>query len=298
MYRPIYILFLIALSVLILKACSKEEDCWEQEKRPFDQYLREKNITVEPTASGLYFIPIEEGVGVSPSYTEIVEFEYTGELINGSIFGTTYDTVASEAGFEDPSIVYGPVRLVVGTSLPGLAEGFQMMKAGGKAQLIMPSELAYGRNSIGAIPSCATLIFTIHLQRIIFDPYEDEKNMIQDFMAANNYEVDPTESGLYYIEHEAGTGDLIAFGDHVKIYYTGFFLDGRKFDSNYGDTPFGFRVTSDHIIEGWNEGVQLMKKGSKGTLIVPFDLAYGPEGSSSISPFMTLVFDMEVADVN
>jgi len=298
MFRPIYILSLIALSVLVLKACSKEEDCWEQEKRPFEQYLRENNITTVPTESGLYYIPIEEGVGTEPLYTELVEFEYTGELLNGTVFGTTYDTVADEAGFDDPGLVYGPVRLVVGAALPGLAEGLQMMKAGGIAKLIMPSDLAYGRNSVGAVPSCATLVFTIHLQRLIPDPYEDEKNMIADFMSANNYEVDPTESGLYYIEHKEGTGDLIAFGDHVQIFYTGFFLDGRVFDSNYGDNPFGFRVTSDHIIDGWNEGVQLMKKGSKGTLIIPFDLAYGADGSSNISPFMTLVFDMEVANVN
>ena len=260
MFRPIYILSLLAVSILLLQTCNKEEDCWESEQRVFEQYLREQNITTEPTSSGLYYIPIEEGVGFEPLYTELVEFEYTGELLNGTIFGTTYDSVGAEAGFDNTDLVYGPVRLVVGTSIPGLAEGFQLMKAGGKAKLIMPSDLAYGRNSIGTVPTCASLVFTIDLIRIIPDPYEDEKNMIQDFMAANDYEVDPTESGLYYIEHEAGTGDLISFGDYVKIFYTGYFLDGRLFDSNYGDSPFAFRVTSDHIIEGWNEGVQLMKK--------------------------------------
>ncbi len=298
MSRSIFVISLVAVSILILKACAKEEDCWEQEQRPFEQYLRENDITVQPTSSGLYFLPIEEGIGLEPLTTELVEFEYTGELINGTVFGTTYDSVGSEAGFDNQGVVYGPIRLVVGTAIPGLAEGFQLMKPGGKAQLIMPSDLAYGRNSIGTISTCASLVFTIDLIRIIPDPYEDEKNMIQDFMAANGYEVDPTESGLYYIEHEAGTGDLISFGDHVQLYYTGYFLDGRIFDSNYGETPFGFRVTSEHIIKGWNEGIQLMKKGSKGTLIVPFDLAYGSEGSSNISPFMTLVFEMEVSDVN
>ena len=300
MFRSLFILTLVASSALILKSCGfQEEDCWEQEKRPLEQYIRENNITVKPTESGLYYIPLEEGVGSSPMYNGLVEFEFTGELLDGTVFGTTYDSVGEEAGFDDRSIVYGPVRIVVGTAIPGLAEGFQLMKAGGKAQLIMPSDLAYGRNSIGAIPSCATLIFTIHLQRIILDAYEDEKNAIADFMYENGYDVDPTESGLYYIEHVAGTGDLISFGDHVTIFYTGYFLDGRVFDSNYGEeTGYGFRVTSDHVIDGWNEGIQLMKKGSKGTLIVPFDLAYGAEGSSMISPYMTLVFDMEVTDVN
>ena len=298
MSRSIYILSLLAVSILILKACAKEEDCWESEQRPFEQYLRENNITIQPTSSGLYYLPIEEGVGTEPLYDEIVEFEYTGELINGTVFGTTYDSVATEAGFDNSSIVYGPVRLVVGTALSGLAEGFQLMKAGGKAQFIMPSDLAYGRNSIGSVPSCASLVFTVHLQRIISDPYEDEKNMIQDFMAANGYEVDPTESGLYYIEHVAGTGDLISFGDHVQVFYKGYFLDGRVFDSNYGESPYGFRVPNEGLMDGWNDGIQLMRKGSKGTLIIPFDEAYGAEGSSNISPFMTLVFDMEVTAVN
>ena len=299
MHRSVYLLSFIALSVLLLKSCGfKEEDCWEQEKRPLEQYLRTKNITVQPTSSGLYYIPVEEGPGLEPLYNALVEFEYTGKLIDGTIFGTTYDSVGSEAGFDDPGIVYGPVRMVVGTTIPGLAEGFQLMKEGGKAMFIIPSDLAYGRNSIGAIPSCATLIFTIDLQRIIPDAYEDEKNKIADFLVANDYHVTPTESGLYYIEHVAGTGDLISYGDHVFLYYKGYFLDGRVFDSNYGEDPFGFRVTNENIIEGWNEGVQLMKKGSKGTLIVPFDLAYGATGSSNISPYMTLVFDMEIADVD
>ena len=247
----------------------------------------------------MYYIPIEEGTGIEPLTTQLVEFEYTGELIDGTIFGTTYDSVATEAGFDNSGIVFGPVRLLVGNTLPGLAEGFQLMKAGGKAQFIMPSDLGYGKNSLSSIPSCASLIFTIDLERIIPDPYEDELIQIHDFMAANGYVADPTESGLYYIEHEAGIGDLITLGDHVQIYYKGYYLDGRVFDSNYGGTPFGFRVPSNTIgVEGWNEGVQLMKKGSKGTLIVPFDLAYGAAGSSRISPFMTLVFDVEVTDVN
>jgi FKBP-type peptidyl-prolyl cis-trans isomerase len=261
--------------------------------------LLDNGITQAPTASGLYFILLKDTVGLSPDITDVVEFEYTGRLVDNKVFGTTYKDVAEEEDIYSESIVYGPVRLILQYALLGLSEGFQLMEEGEEAMMILPSDLAYGGNSIGLISRYSTLIFTIHLQKVISDPLTYEQNMIKDYMDENGLSGQPTESGLYYFPSVEGEGEIIPSGSRVQIYYEGSFLDGRVFDSNLDDvSPLSVTIPGDLIIEGWNEGLQLMKKGSKGILIVPYDLAYGANGSDIISPYMTLVFYMEVVDFN
>jgi len=300
MNKIIYICFFV-LAILIINGCipDNSDELKERERTLLAQYLRENNITVEPTASGLYYLPIKEGVGEPPLVTDLVEFEYTGELIDGTIFGTTDDSLANAMDIYSENIIYGPTRIFVGDAIAGLAEGFQLMKPGGEAKLIIPSDLAYGGNSFGVISRYSTLIITVELQMIIKDPVQYEEDLIRNFLLANGWEeTRAKESGLYYIEHVAGTGDFIEDGDQVKVYYKGYFLDGRVFDSNQGDeTPYLFRVPGEFDFTGWNEGIIYMKKGSVGTLILPPDLAYGQYGSNTIPPYMTLVFDMEIVDV-
>jgi FKBP-type peptidyl-prolyl cis-trans isomerase FkpA len=300
MRKLIYNLSIFFAVLLLISGCFRDdsEELKEKEQRLLEKYLLDNGITQEPTASGLYFILIKDTIGQSPGITDVVEFEYTGELVNGEVFGTTYKEVAEEEDIYSKNAVYGPVRLILQNALAGLTEGFQLMEEGEKAMMILPSDIAYGGNSVGIISRYSTLIFNIHLQKVISDPMAHENILIKNFMDENGLSGQPTESGLYYFESVEGEGELIPYGSRVNVYYDGYFLDGRVFDSNNDDpSPLSINIPSDMIIDGWNEGIQLMKKGSKGTLIVPYDLAYGEIGTNVISPYMTLVFDMHIVDV-
>jgi FKBP-type peptidyl-prolyl cis-trans isomerase len=300
MKRLIYGSILLA-GIIVMAGClpNEAEELKEEEQRALKKYLENNNITQDPTASGLYFIPITDtAAGASPTIDDIVEFEYTGWLVDGEVFGTTDSAVAKEAEIYYESIVYGPVRLVLKNAIAGLAEGFQLMQEGERAKMIMPSDIAYNGYSMGLIPRYSTLIFDITLHHVITDPEEYEQNLIQAFLDSNNYDVTPTESGLYYIEEVPGDSILIDYGSAVDVYYTGYFLDGRVFDSNMDDKqPLTISYPNEYLIEGWDEGLKLMSKGSKGILIVPYDLAYGENGNNMIGPCMTLVFDIEIEDV-
>ena len=115
-----------------------------------------------------------------------------------------------------------------------------------------------------------------------------------------------TESGLKYEDIKVGTGASPKVGDMVSVHYVGTFENGKKFDSSRDrGTPFKFRLGMRQVIPGWDEGVATMKIGGQRRLIVPGNLAYGPNGIQDrrtgqyiIPPNATLVFDVELLGIN
>jgi FKBP-type peptidyl-prolyl cis-trans isomerase len=123
---------------------------------------------------------------------------------------------------------------------------------------------------------------------------EKDKNLIINYMMDEGIELQSTESGLYYQMIEEGTGNNAAWADWVTVNYKGYTLDGKVFDSSYKKgKPLEFYIGN--MIEGWNEGLQLMKPGGKAFFIVPSGLAYGPKGLLDIiPPNTTLAFEVEL----
>ncbi len=108
-----------------------------------------------------------------------------------------------------------------------------------------------------------------------------------------------TESGLEYTEKEAGTGAEAKAGKMVSVHYEGKLLDGTVFDSSFKrGKPIDFKLGVGQVIQGWDEGIALMKVGGKATLTIPPELGYGARGASGvIPPNATLIFDVELVDV-
>ena len=106
-----------------------------------------------------------------------------------------------------------------------------------------------------------------------------------------------TKSGLQYEVLQEGTGKSPKATDTVRCHYEGRLLDGTIFDSSYKrGEPADFGLNQ--VIPGWTEGVQLMKEGAKFRFTIPYLLAYGEQGAgSSIPPFSTLIFDVELIKV-
>ena len=108
-----------------------------------------------------------------------------------------------------------------------------------------------------------------------------------------------TDSGLKYEDLVVGEGDLAAAGQRVSVHYTGWLVDGKKFDSSLDrDEPFSFVLGKGMVIRGWDEGVAGMKSGGKRKLTIPPHLAYGQAGAGGvIPPNATLIFDVELLAV-
>lgn len=111
----------------------------------------------------------------------------------------------------------------------------------------------------------------------------------------NDPSLQVSNTGLVYKIDNAGSGDAITDNDMVRVKYSGRHINGEVFDSN---ESVDFPVRG--VVPGFAEALKLLKKGGKATVIIPGEIAYGLHGSpdGSIKPMETLVFDIEVLDVN
>lgn len=129
--------------------------------------------------------------------------------------------------------------------------------------------------------------------------FAGNKEAGQKFLAENKGKegVVTTPSGLQYKILTKGTGAIPADTSKVKVNYKGTLIDGTEFDSSYKrNEPASFRANQ--VIKGWTEALTMMPVGSKWELYIPYDLAYGgKETGGQIQPFSTLVFEVELLDI-
>jgi FKBP-type peptidyl-prolyl cis-trans isomerase FkpA len=108
-----------------------------------------------------------------------------------------------------------------------------------------------------------------------------------------------TDSGLKYEDLAIGDGDTAEAGQQVSVHYTGWLIDGSKFDSSVDrNQPFEFALGRGMVISGWDEGVAGMKVGGKRKLTIPPQLGYGAQGAGGvIPPNAVLVFEVELLGI-
>jgi FKBP-type peptidyl-prolyl cis-trans isomerase FkpA len=126
-------------------------------KEPEDikQFVKDSSITALPSATGLYYIETKRGTGAMPVKGDTVSVHYSGRFLDGSTF--------------DSSVGGEPIDFVIGINqvIPGWEEGILLMRAGGKAKFIIPSDLAYGANGAGTLILPYTpLVFDVELIKV------------------------------------------------------------------------------------------------------------------------------------
>ena len=288
-------IILALMALVLLPACVEEVDegaeKLAQEERFFNLYMGAtfQDTIAPPTASGLYFIEITEGTGETPGEGDWVWVNYVGYRIPGNVVVDTYiENVAEDNSLYLESTIYGPFKMQNDARMDALTEGFSLMKEGGEAILCFTSELGYG--SAGTtlmkdIPAYQSMKYELQLLEVIGDieTYEDQRI-------------------LSYVDTIAGVDTIYDAYTETVMYYV---LDSIVESDE--DSPYSFTVgdydASTSPISGWHLGVARFKEGEKGRLIIPYELAYGEDGSVtsnqvSIPPYETLVFDIEVVSVS
>jgi FKBP-type peptidyl-prolyl cis-trans isomerase len=104
-------------------------------------------------------------------------------------------------------------------------------------------------------------------------------------------------SGLQYKIVSEGEGVKPSANDEVELFYRGTFLNGEEFDSSYEDKPVKLKLNQNYVIQGWIEGLQQVKEGSKVILYIPAEMAYGDQRFGSIEPNSTLIYEVKLLKV-
>ena len=118
---------------------------------------------------------------------------------------------------------------------------------------------------------------------------------ITDYLAKNNLTAEKSESGLYYIINEPGTGAQPTATSNVTVAYKGYFLNGTVFDES---KPEGISFGLDQVVKGWTEGIPHFKTGGSGILLVPAHLGYGDSTMGPIPGGSALIFDVKLISIN
>jgi peptidylprolyl isomerase len=246
--------------------------------------------------SGLKYIDLKEGEGPAAKVGDVVDVHYTASVATGKRFKSTRDSLRSE-------------RFRVGSSgriIPGLDEGVEGMKAGGKRRLIIPSRLAFGKMGLpNEVPPDMDVIYDVEV--VAVNPAaapadesgkDDKAKEAPPLTDEEKAKAVTTASGLQYVDLKGGEGREAREGDSVVVHYTGRLPSGAKFDSSRDrGEPFSFKIGSGQVIKGWDEGVAGMKAGGRRKLVIPPQLAYGEQGNARIPPNATLVFDVELLKI-
>lgn len=267
MNRLILLTIVIALTALWLNSC----------KTPNETKKMDDIIT---TPSGLSIKFLTRGNGIKAEAGDMISVHYTGKLTNDSVF--------------DSSVKRGqPIRITLGKGqvIKGWDEGLAYLRKGDKATLTIPPDLAYGDRDLGVIPPNSTLVFDVELvdvQKVVKPvPFNVE-----------GLDTLKTESGLRIVHVMEGNGPRPAFGRKVSVHYSGYLEDGKMFDSSIErGNPISFEVGTGRVIKGWDEGIMLLRKGGKARLIIPPHLGYGDRDTGPIPANSTLIFDVELVNV-
>ena len=230
-----------------------------------------------------------------------VDTTYMADFIAGVVAGVRQNTpkdVAYNAGLQIGQQITGRIieginnQLFAGDSTQALNQdnfiaGFvSALKK--KPGMVTPEEAsAYVQTHADAIKAKA-----------LEAKYGENKAAGEKFLAENAKKegVKTTESGLQYKVIKEGKGAIPTETSTVKVHYKGTLVDGTEFDSSYNrNEPTSFRANQ--VIKGWTEALTMMPVGSKWELYIPQELAYGARETGDIKPFSTLIFEVELLEI-
>ncbi len=234
------------------------------------------------TADGLQFLELRAGTGPAPELGDLVTMSYTATLPDGT------EVLSSKIGTMPHSVVYGRNQL-----LAGWEEGLGLMRAGGKARLLLPPNLAFGDNPPTNVPANTPIILELDLLKVQPIPTPEK-------VASELYKKNP--SGLQFYDLKVGTGKVALSKTFAKTSFTlwvkGATTNTYVASSEGQNLVFFMAGKSGAVITGWSEGVIGMKVGGIRQLVIPPSLGYGDKGTSDIPANATLIMEIELVDVH
>jgi FKBP-type peptidyl-prolyl cis-trans isomerase FkpA len=145
------------------------------------------------------------------------------------------------------------------------------------------------------LPVVLLLLISCSSNDSVKDYTQANEQEILEYISANNLQALKSDSGLYYIINEPGTGDQPSSSSNVTVAYKGYYSNGTVFDQS-DEEGISFNLRG--VIAGWTEGITYFKEGGSGVLLIPSRLAYGSDDYRGIPGGSVLIFDVTLIAVN
>jgi FKBP-type peptidyl-prolyl cis-trans isomerase len=316
----------IPAAILLLSASGCLQNDWEEkeenEKKLISDYLSANGISEEQkTEGGIYYIEERAGTGLTPEPEDYVIIDYVGRYIDGNaIHETSYDSLKDdwENAVYYTNYVYGPVKFIHGFSLAGINEGLSLMKEGGKATLVLPSDKAFY--------DFRPMVYEVELHKVITNPVAYEDSVLDEYLVSLGFDsINTYYKGIYYKETvtpDPGDQRVVQTNDTILFRFTGRLVDGfgseikdnRVFDTNVGDEEparmvyTGTSTTRPEAMIAIPDGLKIafdtLREGTHATFVLPHTQAYKDVGVFStvygytvVPRYQTVVYDITVEDI-
>ena len=298
---------LTLLTGLWLMGCQQAgEELTDRKRREneqeIQQYLTASNLQATQLGStGLYYLKtVSAPTNQSANVGDEVQFFATSRRLDGAVLDST-------DGKNPIFYTYGTSPQRINTLINnsflyknitnGMFLGLTVSRTGENLTLLVPSYLDDGRTGSLVLPQYSPIRYDLRIKSV-----RTEDQQINDYVAANKINVTKTLDNGIRIATTLAKPDsaLITPGQSVTVTYTGRLTDGTVFDDSKTrpDTTFSFEVGRAQVVQGWDLGIQQVRRGEKFFLIFPSALGYGTTGRGvQITPFKPLAFEMAVLRV-
>jgi len=279
--------------LFLLASCLKDEYQAQilDNDAEIQNYVKTKNLTVQKTSDGMYYQITAGGQTAKAQVSDLIEFYYKLTLLSGTVI----DSSATSKG---------QVRSLIAGGFGGSIYNIPLsyLNTGDKGIFLLPSNLAYGGNSTDLYPAYSCFRVDAQIVKIL-----TQAQLLDRMKAENNMtDAKTTTSGLIYKKiKEIPTAKKIEYGYNGKFSYVGKYgFNLNHYDAstnsvvynNVFDKGTGVTLTmnSGSFIKGFEEALLLMNEGEKMQIIIPYALAYGTTGNTTIPGYCPLYFELEV----
>lgn len=274
-----------------------------------------QNSGMKRTKSGLMYKIISDGKGKTAEKGNIMKLHFKQTINNDTVLSESYSQMPFYTPVDSVGPVYSPAEIFTMLRKGDSVVIVQMADSLVKKQGPLPDFIKTSDKLVLSIKvldiftvdslaqadrAAAMTAFQEKQQKESVSRRESSVKDIEAYLKEKNLQYVKAPKGTYIVIKEQGTGPKADSGKIAQVLYRGYlFPSMEEFETNMtaGKEPYPVKVGTRGVIEGWDEALPYFNKGGKGTLYIPFFLAYGSQAGPKNTPFANLVFDIEIADV-
>ena len=290
---------IIMLTLVILAGVTLHTQAKDKNKKPNTAVQQPTVKLVSPSDTVSYIAGMAATDGLLPYLQQGfgVDAEHMADVIRGFEEAQAH---TDDSAFKAYAAGMQIANKVNSSILPNMKQAFEGSADSIRQAMFIKGFIAALQNDTTFFAqSEASKLYRQRAEQVVETRNAAYKKENEDWLKANAKKegMQTTPSGLQYKVLVAGNGPKPKATDKVKVKYEGRMIDGTVFDSSYKRDPQTNSFRCNEVIKGWTEALTMMPVGSKWEICIPQELAYGARQAGQIKPYSTLVFTVELLEI-